>query len=279
VDAPGANLAADVSRMLWQYDEPVADSSAVPSFALARAIGDGFKVVLNGDGGDEVFGGYNHYTRIATKQALKAAAAAAGLCDGRGTGSTGIYVQSKSLFRAGERARLLDGHSVGNACDGLVAGWAYPAPSVGPLKRAMWTDRHLHLANGLTYKVDIALAAFGREGRAPFLDHELMEWAQALPADELVAGAEKKVLLREAYAQFLPAGILHRSKHGFGGPVERWLDGPLQELFADSVPGPWFHRQAQLSLAEGAGPGETSGQKKWTLMMLNAWARTWKATW
>jgi len=267
---PRTDLADDLARIAWHYDEPFADSSAVPSFALARAIGGRFKVVLNGDGGDEVFGGYNHYTRIGAKQALKAVAAAAGLCDGRGAGRAGIYVQSKSLFRAGERERLLDRYSPGDGFERVLGECAYPAPAAGALKRAMWTDRHLQLANGLTYKMDIALGAFGMEGRAPFLDHALMEWAQTLPDEDLVAGGEKKVLLRAAYDEALPAGILRRPKRGFGAPIGRWLAGPLHEFAAESVPSAWFDRQAQLSC---------SGQKKWALVMFSAWARTWRATW
>ncbi|MEQ1946424.1 MAG: asparagine synthase (glutamine-hydrolyzing) [Bryobacteraceae bacterium] len=269
VDAPCEQIVSDLSPVLSHYDEPFADSSAVPAFALARAFAGNFKVVLNGDGGDEVFGGYNHYTRIAAKQAIKAAAAAAGLCDGRGSGRTGIYVQSKSLFRSDDRRRLLAGHFRGSAYEQMVDHFAGHAPA-DPLKHAMWTDRHLQLANGLTYKMDIALGAFGIEGRAPFLDHALMEWAQSLPPSDFVSGNEKKILLRAAYKGLLPECVLQRPKHGFGSPIERWLNGPLQEYARDLLPGAWFEADVQQT---------ASGQRKWALLLFSAWAHTWRAAW
>jgi asparagine synthase (glutamine-hydrolysing) len=121
LETRAGQMAVDFERLLWHYDEPFADSSAVPCFALARAMGGRYKVVLNGDGGDEALGGYRHYEHIGAKQALKAAAAAAGLCDGAGSGKAGVYVQSKTLFRAARRQRLLNGHSRGNALDALLA--------------------------------------------------------------------------------------------------------------------------------------------------------------
>src|SRR5204863_2100153 len=87
------------------FDEPFADSSALNSLELARSLAGRYKVILNGDGGDEAFGGYRHYTRIAMKQAVKAAAARVGLVDGGG--ATGVYVESKVTFREAERECLL----------------------------------------------------------------------------------------------------------------------------------------------------------------------------
>ncbi len=174
------DLGSEVEKMARHYDEPFADSSAMPSFALAHALAGRYKLVLNGDGGDEVFGGYRHYEHIRIKQAVKTAAAALGLCDGRGGGPFKVYVQSKAMFRAAERSRLLNGNGQGNALEKLLASDAFleclkGAARTLPLKRALWVDRHLYLSNDLTYKMDIALASAGMEGRAPFLDHRLLE--------------------------------------------------------------------------------------------------------
>lgn len=247
-----------VEQMLRHYDEPFADSSAIPSLGLARALAGRYKVVLNGDGGDEIFGGYRHYEHIQIKQALKAAAAAVGWCDGRQAGGGGVYVQSKVTFRAAERRRLLEGHGGGNALDGLML--AAPGRA---LARGMWIDRHLALANGLNYKTDIAYGAFGMEGRAPFLDHRLGEWAGSLRARDLVCGREKKVLLRAAYARDLPAGALDRPKRGFGAPVGRWLRGPLRDMVRDVLP-------------QQRGWND---QQVWTLLIFALWAREWRASW
>jgi asparagine synthase (glutamine-hydrolysing) len=253
-------------ELLWHYDEPFADSSAIPSFALARALQGRYKVVLNGDGGDEAFGGYRHYEHIATKQALKRAAAAVGLADG----ATNVYVESKTTFRERERSRLLNGSSSGNSLSWLLRREGYVAPSGAALKRAMWSDRHLYLPNNLTYKMDIALAGNAVEGRAPFLDHRLLEWTQSLPRQELVRGREKKVLLRAAYAPDLPRDVLDRPKQGFGAPIGKWLDGPLSELARDVFPCPLLERDWQRNL---------QGQKLWTVVAFAGWAREWRASW
>jgi asparagine synthase (glutamine-hydrolysing) len=259
-----------VADDLWtHYDEPFADSSSIPSLALARALEGRYKAVLNGDGGDEAFGGYRHYEFIGAKQALKAAAAAAGLADG--AGGVGIYVQSKSTFRAVERASLLNGNAPGSPfSERLGADEFLRAAPPSPLARAMWSDRHLYLPNDLTYKMDIALAACGIEGRAPFLDHRLLEWTQQLPAADLVRGRQKKILLREAYRGELPDQILDRAKHGFGAPVERWLAGPLKEQAAQALRSPLLDFSGQKNL---------SGQRLWTALAFEGWAQRWGAGW
>jgi asparagine synthase (glutamine-hydrolysing) len=181
-------------------------------------------------------------------------------------------VQSKTTFRLRERSRLLAGHASGATLQELLASDSYLqiAPAGGALQRALWSDRHLHLANDLTYKVDIALAAYGMEGRAPFLDHRILEWAQGLDAKHLVRGRQKKVLLRETYRNALPAGVLDRAKHGFGAPIAAWLAGPLKETVRASLPCPLLDPEGQRS---------ASGQRLWTLLTFARWAQKWGAQW
>jgi asparagine synthase (glutamine-hydrolysing) len=258
--------AAGFGELLWHYDEPFADSSAIPSLSLARALRGRYKVVLNGDGGDEAFGGYRHYEHIAAKQALKAAAAAVGLADG----GTNVYVESKTAFRVEERTRLMNGSSTGNSLSWLLRREGYQQRAGTALKSAMWADRHLYLPNDLTYKMDIALAGNAVEGRAPFLDHRLLEWTQSLPEAELVRGREKKVLLRAAYEKDLPRSVLRRPKQGFGAPIGAWLTGPMRELAGDVLPCPLLERIPQRGL---------KGQRLWTMVAFARWAREWRATW
>ena len=266
----GGEVETLVRDAVRHYDEPYADSSALPSLALARALAGRYKVIFDGDGGDETFGGYKYYEHIAAKQILKRAAAAVGFCDGAGTGASGVYVESKVTFRAAQRARLLNGHGAGRTLAELLGERWFLPPAGSALQRALAADRHLLLANGLTYKMDIALGAFGIEGRAPFLDHRLVEWAQRLPNRDLVCGREKKILLRAAYAAALPGGVLDRPKQGFGAPISRWMEGPLRELVRNSLPCP---------LLEGGAPADWTGQRLWTLFMFSAWARHWRAGW
>jgi asparagine synthase (glutamine-hydrolysing) len=264
---------APVERVLQavqHYDEPFADSSALCSLDLARALAGRYKVVLNGDGGDETFAGYRTYTRIAMKQAIKAAAAGVGMVDGNGR--TSVYVQSRALFRQHECSNLMTGHAGGGALPRLLAADEYlrASPGGSALKHALWTDRHLHLANGLTHKMDMALGAYGVEGRAPFLDHRILEWTQALPSRDLVRGQERKILLREAYRAELPREIVTRPKHGFGAPIGAWLSGPLREMVQQSLPCPLLDPALQRS---------ARGQRQWTLLMFARWAARWGARW
>jgi asparagine synthase (glutamine-hydrolysing) len=260
-------------KLLWHYDEPFADSSFVPSFVLARALSSRFRVVLNGDGGDEAFGGYRHYEYIGVKQTLKAAAATAGLRDGKGSSRSGLYLQSKALFDRAARQQILGSlidRSEPWSFDELLQNH-YAAPlHVDALKRALWMDRHLHLANGLNYKTDIAFAAHGMESRGPFLDHRLMEYTYQLPSEQFVRGAAKKLLFRNAYRKDLPSVVLSRKKLGFGAPVKEWLEGPLLEFVRDTLPSP---------LLSTGGIRSVSGQRLWTLLIFAAWARQWRAEW
>jgi asparagine synthase (glutamine-hydrolysing) len=272
IPAEGLSAERGLDAMVAQYDEPFADSAAVSALALARALDGRYKVILNGDGGDEAFGGYRHYEFIAVKQA---AAAAAGLRDGHR--SSTVYVQAKTAFRAQERARLTG--SAGNPGDGpldrlLQADAFLGAPRRGALQRALWCDRHLYLANGLTYKTDMALAAHGMEGRAPLLDHRILEWTQNLDDRDLVRGRDTKVLLRRAYAPELPPAVGNRSKKGFGAPVGAWLAGPFREQVRETLPCALLDPDAQSAVLTHG-----NAQRVWTLFLFARWARHWGATW
>ncbi|MGH9646651.1 MAG: asparagine synthase (glutamine-hydrolyzing) [Bryobacteraceae bacterium] len=272
--ARAASAAERVVDAAGQFDEPFADSSALSSLELARALAGRYKVILNGDGGDEAFGGYAHYTRIALKQAVKAAAADVGLVDG--SGATGVYVESKVTFRERERASLLNEHALTGHGTGALSRlleqneFLGACPAGGALKHALWTDRHLYLANDLTHKTDMALGAYGIEGRSPLLDHRILEWTQQLPEHDLVRGSKKKILLREAYREELPAEITTRPKHGFGAPIGAWLAGPVQELVRDLLPCPLLGPELQT---------HALGQRLWALLMFAQWAKHWGATW
>ena len=98
----------------------------------------------------------------------------------------------------------------------------------------------------------------------------MIEWAGTLPAELLVRGRNKKVLLRAAYRQDLPEQVLNRPKQGFGAPVGPWLAGPLRDWARDLVPSPLLDRQAQQN---------RSGQQLWALAVFSQWAHQARATW
>ncbi|MEP7353729.1 MAG: asparagine synthase (glutamine-hydrolyzing) [Acidobacteriota bacterium] len=275
-DGTSTGLPSRIGAAVGQFDEPFADSSSIPSLELAHALGGSYKVILNGDGGDEAFAGYKHYEFIAAKQAVKAMAAVVGLRDGRGSAT--VYEQSKTTFRETERSRLLamcDTKYQTDVVDQYLASdrFLQSRPS-GSLKRAMWSDRHLYLANDLTHKMDMALSAYGVEGRAPLLDHRILEWSQSLNDRDLVRGREKKLILRQAYAKELPREVVNRPKHGFGAPISSWLAGPLLGRVRDLLPCPLLDKKLQNTVLE-----QKPGQRLWALFMFAVWAERWGARW
>ena len=274
VECTAWGLRTELEAVHGQYDEPFADSSAVSCFALARAAGTAYRVMLNGDGGDELFAGYSHHRHVRWKQAFKRAAATMGWVDGRGCNAAGLYVQSKALFRAAERRQLLERSGSPPACETAEPAWMRPVrlpdPGRSALRSALWIDLQLYLANGLTCKTDIALGAFQMEGRAPLLDHTLFEWTRCLPESDLLRGRSGKLLLRQAYGNDLPVEVLSRSKQGFGAPVEAWLSGPLREAAGDLVP---------CHLLNCPGQDRARGQKLWALLAFSLWARQTGAGW
>jgi asparagine synthase (glutamine-hydrolysing) len=288
IHTSGENVAEDFPQIIDSFDEPFADTSNVPSFYIARETSSSFKVVLNGDGGDEAFGGYTHYQYVAFKQRLKRLAALAGLCDGgrRDGGNRDcwqLYFQSKSLFRASARCVLSGGRiQAGGGLETLLARdpFLQACRPASALKMAMWADRHIYLSNDLLYKMDIALMSQGIEGRSPFLDHRLLEWAQQLPPRDLVWGRSKKNLLRDAFRRELPAAVLDRAKQGFGAPISRWLKGPLASLVESTLPTPLLAEKPQLDAVRAFAENRSGAAiRLWTLLVFALWARQWRATW
>jgi asparagine synthase (glutamine-hydrolysing) len=290
IHASGEAAGDDLCDIQEYYDEPFADTSNLPSVAIARAVHGQFKVVLNGDGGDEAFAGYRHYERVAMKQAIKRLSVAAGVKDGRWNNPWQVYFQSKAVFRKGQRSALMGKPANPDFGDCLEAHPYFQPDAQAALKRsgtddalhrALWADRHLYLPDDLLYKIDIALMSQGIEGRAPFLDHRLMEWSQRLPVSDLVQGSSKKALLKKAYAGILPDEVLNRPKHGFGSPVRSWLKGPLRTLVEQHLPTPLFQSPPQETLLqtfEKTGTAEDA-IRIWHLLAFALWAQRWRAAW
>jgi asparagine synthase (glutamine-hydrolysing) len=246
VDLGAPPVAELVERMAEVYDEPLADSSSIPTYLISRFARGHVKVVLAGDGGDEMFGGYHWYPMLALSQQV--------------AGSRAEWVILRAISRAlRERARALYRRSV---AVGLSARWPdmwlraamnqvyvradrravlwgdrrtpreVPHTDVAPaaiegLNRAFYFDLTTYLPGDILVKVDRAAMAHGLETRAPFLDRDLAEFALSLPASLKVdTDGHTKIVLRHACEQYWPAEVRTREKHGFGAPYRRWLQKP-----------------------------------------------------
>jgi len=281
-----------VPSLAWSFDEPFADSSALPTLAVSRLAREHVTVALSGDGGDELFGGYARYR---ASRALPLAAAtprslARGLQRGpggralarraRAFGSlaaapdeAGMYRELVSVWRSDELARLLPG------ADHAAAGWPeFPRNGAGPTERMMRCDLRTYLVDDILQKVDRASMSVGLEARNPLLDPDVVELAmRSVRRAEARPGA--KSLLREALRCELPAELVDRPKMGFGVPVGEWMrDGlrPLVEgLLLGRTPAEYDAAAARATVEGHLSGRRDAGHKVWTLLMFELWRDRW----
>lgn len=296
-------------ELVWQYGEPFADSSAIPTWYLSRLTREHVTVALNGDGGDENFAGYDRYAvnaRNAAYDRLPAwfrRAVAAGV-------SALPSERRRALARLRRWARvhalpdrdrlaaerlLIDVDTKARLCtaDFLRAagreaaldhlGAAYSAtPADDPLDRQLGMDAQTYLSGALMPKVDIATMAFGLEGRSPLLDHEVMELAARLPVHLKRRDGEGKRLLRRLASRLVPRAAIDRPKKGFSVPLVRWFRAELAEVVGDVLLGAAARHRGiydgkaveRLVLEHRRGRCDWSEQI-WILLMLELWAQTY----
>jgi asparagine synthase (glutamine-hydrolysing) len=303
---------AILPKLAWHYDEPFGDSSAVPSYYVAQMTRRYVTVALNGDAGDENFGGYDRYVAnllaaafdrwpgsAPARRIIQKALAwwrpanrrtgrlyrARRFLDGLSEVPERRYARWICHFYGDRKEALL--HSQFRALLGeddtleilLAAYRESDAPDLADATLA--ADAALYLPDDLLVKVDIASMAHSLEARSPFLDHEFMEFAATIPSDLKVRGREKKIILRRALTGLLPDEILRRPKMGFGVPIDHWLRHELKDLAYDTLLSPraqargYFRPEVvQRYLDEHTG-GRTSWHSLlWTLLMLELWHRT-----
>ncbi len=297
-----------VPRIVRHYGEPFADASAVPSFYLAELTRRHVTVALNGDGGDESFGGYTRYVanRLAGQLAhmpvaLRRAAAAVSRPLG-GADPTSVANKARRLLSglpleppvryaqyvawAGEeqRAWLYSDQFrelvlPSQARSVIEAPWRQ-ASGADVLDVMLEVDATTYLPDDLITKIDIATMAFGLEARSPLLDHELMELAASIPAAFKVRGRQKKWIFREALRGWLPDEILDRPKQGFSVPIADWFRGELSGLVGDVLLDPaslergYFRPESVRALIDRHRAGAADESKPlWALLMLELWHR------
>ena len=307
VKAPVTDI---LPRLVWHYDEPFGDASAVPSYAIAALTRQYVTVVLNGDGGDENFAGYDRYfmhrmlchgdkvprqvwrtiavlTRrlpvawhhhMFYRRLAKAAELLAQVPERR-------YVRWFGLCTPEER------HHLYTATFRTTVGGSDPealfVEVFGQSDAEEWTDAalaadvQLYLADDLLVKMDRATMAHSLEARSPFLDHSLMEFVASLPAHFKLAGRNKKYLLKAALRGVLPDVVLDRPKMGFSAPIAHWFCDELREMAYDVLLSPtalqrgYFRKQAMAQLLDEHCTGrQDHAETLWQLLVLELWHRT-----
>ena len=229
------------------FDEPFADSSAVPTYLVSQLAAQHVKVVLSGEGGDELFGGYETYVAdLLAPKVGRVAAAAAPLAAKLPSGSGRVPLDYKlkrfsraahlppleahhgwkEIFSPDARAELLRERGDADPVDVYREAYA-ETEGAEPLARLQDVDRAIYLADDLLVKTDRMSMAHSLEARVPFLDAHVAELAHALPTSAKVRGFAKKRILRAAAEPLLPREIVRGRKRGFSIPAAAWLRGPL----------------------------------------------------
>ena len=299
-------LLPDIIR---HHGEPFADATSIPTFYLSRVTRDHVTVALNGDGGDEIFGGYTRYAanlasaRLARlPKPLRWALARAGVSLPAGGAIDSwpnrirrvaqtlplapaeryyAYMSHLSGLRPEELYTDAFAEVLGSglARETVLDAWR-DASATEVLDKLLDTDVRTYLPGDLLTKVDIASMSCSLEARSPLLDHELMEFAASLPVREKVHGTEKKVIFRRALRGWIPDEILDAPKRGFHPPLAEWLRGDLgdfaRDVLLDETARARGHfrpeRVAALIERHTLG-GEDHSQGIWRLMVYELWHR------
>lgn len=254
------NLINDVETILANYGEPFFDSSAIPSYYVSKEAKKHLTVILNGDGGDELFGGYRRYVPFAKMDFFKpsfAVQSAAKLLHAM----LPVPHEKKSkynyIYRLADLARK-DGFDTYLAAtidifEGFENNLIYDdnvfqkvredfnrinSSGMSGLKKIMNLDFDFILAGDLLVKMDIATMAHSLEGRSPLLCKEFLEYVPSLPGSCKVQGGKTKVLLRKLAEKYLPDELINQPKRGFEIPLKKWIDGQLSEMIKDYILSP-----------------------------------------
>jgi asparagine synthase (glutamine-hydrolysing) len=293
--------------LAWHFDEPFADSSAIPSYYVAKMSGERVTVVLNGDGGDECFGGYRRYVAMARTQRVSLPAAMRPRLEHLGSRLVSRSTPQSSLWKAGRILELLS-HPLSRRYARMMSYFApeqkfalysdelrerlagvdsyeimdasFAASRAGSgIGAIMDVDINTYLPGDLLVKSDITTMANSIEARSPFLDHHLMEWAAGLPADLKIRSGTTKYLLKRAVAEWLPPELVNRPKMGFGVPLAAWLRTELRDLSWDLLTDRtarsrgFFRPETVVQLLRQHGEGADHSPRIWALIQFELWHR------
>ena len=297
------------------YDEPYADSSAIPTYRVCQLARRHVTVALSGDGGDESFGGYRRYRLHLNEERMRAALPlglrrplfgtlgrlypkadraprflrAKSTFQALARDSVAAYFHSVSIFREDMRAMLfspeLRRQLGGYQAVEVFHDHASRAGTDDPLSLIQYLDMQTYLIGDINTKVDRASMAHALEVREPLMDHKLVEWVASLSSGVKIKSGEGKWLLKKSMEPHLPNDVLYRPKMGFAVPLARWFRGPLkQRVRAALLEGQlgqtgFFNRKYLEHLVDAHAAGQRDySAPLWTLLMFEAFLRVGEPT-
>lgn len=287
-------------KIVKQFDEPFADSSAIPTYYVNREAARDLKVCLSGDAGDELFCGYDRYNFEAgegiiskvpagIRKATLGSIAALMPDTFRGKGwmrrhsasneqkwqrmmGPFDYFERKALYNDKHRSLAHD------RAEYFSAG--YTRDDLDEISKRMLVDQSSYLPDDILVKVDRTSMWHSLEVRVPFLDHRLVEFANSLPLDMKKRDGVQKLPIRHLLQSRVAPELLNKPKTGFGLPIKHWMSGSLNEFTRDMLDSPdtkirtWMDKKAIKALIDGHGQGRRDLSKRiWTLLWLEQWCR------
>ncbi|HCS91042.1 MAG: amidotransferase 1, exosortase A system-associated [Thiohalocapsa sp. PB-PSB1] len=299
-----------IDRLAASYDEPYADSSALPTYLVCQLARQQVTVALSGDGGDENLAGYKRYQwhdneeRLRRLMPLSARRALFGPLGRAYPAFVGAprFLRAKATFqylgrdciegyfniisvmnddmRANLYTDAFKRELQGYRAIEVMRRHAANCPSDHPLSLIQYLDMKTYLVDDILTKVDRASMAHGLEVRVPILDHELVEWMASLPPRLKLYGGEGKYLLKRALEPYLPRDLLYRPKMGFAVPLAGWFRGPLRDRVRDALLGPLlgetglFRRDYLMHLLKSHEGGRLDySASLWSLLMFEAFLK------
>jgi asparagine synthase (glutamine-hydrolysing) len=295
-------IVEEIDDLVWHLDEPFADMSALPTFAVAKMAREFVTVALSGDGGDELFAGYSRYLRhfksagqfpgFIRKSLLSRVAAnlphgarGRNYLHNAALDSIEKYIDSvshfgalnrKQLYSADFRQKLNGAFGAGEAVFQKIAG-EFPADS---LEQLLYLDSKTYLPADILTKVDRMTMAASLEARSPLLDHKLIEFVARIPADLKMRGGETKYIFKQALRGIVPDEILYREKQGFGVPVDVWINEKLRPRIRETLlegrtaeRGFFDLKYVELLLKEHAAGRRDHAWRLWQLFVFELWQR------
>jgi asparagine synthase (glutamine-hydrolysing) len=291
-----------VEEIVWHHDEPFADVSSVPTYVVSKMAREHVTVALSGDGGDEVFGGYERYVvdrrrerferippflrgaLLRASRAMPQGAYGKRFLRNIALEPAARYVDSVSYFDrdtqfdlfSEDARRALAGYDPARRFELTFSSPATPSM----LERLLYLDSKTYLPGDILVKVDRMSMANSLETRAPLLDHRLIEFAQTIPASLKLRGLETKYILKRAAEGLIPEEIINRPKQGFDVPIRRWFNGELREMLDDTLNdrrarerGDFNHRAVLAILDEHRSGVRDHSRQLWSLLTLELWRR------
>ncbi|MEO8405494.1 MAG: asparagine synthase C-terminal domain-containing protein, partial [Chitinophagaceae bacterium] len=290
-----------VETILYNYGEPFFDSSAIPSYYVSREAKKYLTVILNGDGGDELFGGYRRYLPFARYDFFKPGFIInkassllyhmlpashnkrnkynylVRLVDFARKKGVHVYLSSTlDVFEGMEQYLTIGDAALQPICDDFDR--INRSPLTGVQKMLNLDFDHI-LTSNLLVKMDIATMAHSLEGRSPLLSKEILEYVPGLPDNFKTNGGQTKYILRKLAEKYLPGELIHQPKRGFEIPLKKWLDGELKDMVASYIldPNAYCRNFVKPSFIENLWNGKISvgGEKRakmlWTMFALEVW--------